>query len=239
MKKRLDVLLFEKGLYLSREKAKQAIELGRVKVDGVVQKKPSFLADENSIFETLPFEFVSRGGFKLQKALEDFGVSVTNKTVLDIGASTGGFTDVCLQNGAKKVYAVDTGIGQLVEKIKCDTRVVNLEKTNYLTLDKSQISDVNFVVIDVSFVSLTKLSQKLFSDFEHVEIVALIKPQFECGVDYARKHKGIVKDQKMHEKIVEKIRNNFCELGFVCLGVVESSIKGGDGNTEFLIYLKK
>lgn len=239
MKKRIDVLLYEKGLYQSREKAKQAVEMGRVKVDGVVAGKPSFLCDEGCSFETLPFEFVSRGGFKLQKAIEDFGCDLTGKIVLDVGASTGGFSDVCLQNGAKKIYAVDTGEGQLADKIKNDSRVVNLEKTNYLTFDKSHFCDVNFVVIDVSFVSLAKLAPKLAGDFEKVEIVALIKPQFEVGPQYAKKHKGVVKDPKVHQKIVDSIKTVFSGLGFACEGVVESSIKGGDGNTEFLIYLKK
>ena len=239
MKKRLDVVLFEKGLYQSREKAKQAIELGRVKCDGHVLSKPAMLVEETLQFEVLPFEFVSRGGFKLQKALEDFGASVKEKVVLDIGASTGGFSDVCLQNGAQKIYAVDTGEGQLADKIKNDKRVINLEKTNYLTLEKRVFTDVNFVVIDVSFVSLTKLIPKLATDFEHVEIVALIKPQFECGVEYARKHKGIVKDPKIHQKIIARIKLNFENFGFVCQNIVKSSIIGGDGNVEFLIYLKK
>ena len=239
MKKRADVFLFENGFYQSREKSKQAIEMGRVKINGVVISKPSFDVDENDKIKTLPFEFVSRGGFKLQRALEEFGVNLDGKIVLDIGASTGGFSDVCLQNGAKKIYAVDTGVGQLADKIKCDKRVKNFEKTNYLTFDKSNFSDVNFVVIDVSFVSLTKLIPKLASDFEHVEIVALIKPQFEVGAEYAKKHNGVIKDKKIHEKIVEKIKNNFEEFGFIYKNITKSSILGGDGNVEFLIYIKK
>lgn len=239
MRKRLDVLLFEKKLYNSREKAKQAIELGRVKVDDIIVRKPSMLIEEDSIIEAKPFEFVSRGGFKLQKALEEFHVVVKNKVVLDIGASTGGFSDVCLQNGAKKIYAVDTGEGQLVEKIRTDKRVVNLEKTNYLFLDKHNFKDVEIVVIDVSFVSLTKFVSKLAEDFDSVEIVALIKPQFECGNEYARKHKGIVKDERMHKKICDMIETSFAEFGFEKKGLIVSPIKGGDGNTEFLIHLKK
>jgi len=144
-----------------------------------------------------------------------------------------------LQAGAKKVYAVDTGEGQLAEKIANDKRVTNLEKTNYLTLSKDQFEGTNFVVIDVSFVSLSKLAPKLASDFEKVEIVALIKPQFECGIDYARKHKGIVKDEKMHKKICEDITKCFEGFGFAKKGLIISPIKGGDGNVEFLIYLKK
>lgn len=239
MKKRLDLLLFEKGLYASREKAKQAILSSRVKVDGTVTTKPSMEIEETSFLEVLPFEFVSRGGFKLQKALEKFEIDLRGKIVLDIGASTGGFTDVCLQAGAKKVYAVDTGEGQLADKIKNDKRVINLEKTNYLTFDKKAFVDAEFVCIDVSFVSLTKLAEKLSSDFQSIEIVALIKPQFECGADYARKHKGIVKDVKMHEKIIKNIEHCFSSYGFKNYGIITSPIKGGDGNVEFLIHLKK
>ena len=239
MKKRIDLILFEKGFYSSREKSKQAIEMGRVQVDGKIVSKPSLECDEDCQISALPFEFVSRGGFKLQSAIEKFGIDLKGKVVLDIGASTGGFSDVCLKAGAKKIYAVDTGEGQISEVIKNNPKVINLEKTNYLDLQKSFLSDVEFVVIDVSFVSLTKLIPKLANDFEKVEIVALIKPQFECGIDYARKHKGIVKDAKVREKIIKNISDCFEKFGFVKHGLIESPIKGGDGNVEFLIYLSK
>ena len=239
MKKRIDVILFEKGFYSSREKSKQAVEMGRVTVNGKIVLKPSFECEEESEISALPFEFVSRGGFKLQSATENFAIDLKDKVVLDIGASTGGFSDVCLQAGAKKIYAVDTGEGQLDEKIRNNAKVVNLEKTNYLQLPKEKISDVQVVVIDVSFVSLTKLIPKLADDFNHVEVVALIKPQFECGLEYARKHKGIVKDAKMHEKIIKNISESFKKFGFVKRGLITSPIKGGDGNVEFLIYLSK
>ena len=238
MKKRLDILLAEKGLYPSREKAKEAIKSSRVKLAGKVITKPSLEFDEECEFEILPFDFVSRGGIKLQNALVEFNINLNNKTVLDIGASTGGFTDVCLQNGAKKVYAVDTGKDQLDKKLQADKRVVNLERTNYLNLDVSQFQ-VDFVVIDVSFVSITKLIKKLSTDFEKVEIVALIKPQFEVGIDYAKKHKGIIKDEKIHKKVLENVKKCFKNANFSILGETMSSIKGGDGNTEFLLYLKK
>ncbi len=239
MKERLDTLLAKNGYYSSRQKAKEAIELGRVKVDDILQQKPSIEVDENAKIEAKPFEFVSRGGFKLQKAIEEFNINLKDRVVLDIGASTGGFSDVCLQGGVKKVYCVDTGAGQLAEKILNDKRAVNLEKTNYLTLSKEKFSGVNLVVIDVSFVSLTLLSTKLSNDFEHIDIIALIKPQFECGVDYARKHKGVVKDEKVRQKVIESVCKNFESKGFVIKNIITSPIKGGDGNVEFLAWIKK
>ena len=239
MKNRLDIILAEKGYYNSREKARQAIKLSRVKVNGKIITKPSFECDESEKFEALPFEFVSRGGFKLQHALEQFKIDLNGSVVMDIGASTGGFSDVCLQNGAKKVYAIDTGDNQLDEKIKNSEKVVNLQKTNYLTLNCKNFQDVNFVCIDVSFVSLTKFAKKLFDDFKNVKIVALIKPQFECGLEYAKKHKGVVKDEKIHKKIIENIKKSFMNTGFSFKGLTTSPIKGGDGNTEFLAYFEK
>lgn len=239
MKKRLDMFLYEKGFYSSRQKSKQAIETGRVFVNGKVVEKASIEVEDNVKIEAKPFEFVSRGGYKLQKAIEEFSIDLTDKVVLDIGASTGGFSDVCLKNGARKIYAVDTGEGQLAEMIKNNPKVLDMSKTNFLTLEKEKITDVDFVVIDVSFVSLTKLIPVLASDFDKVKIVALIKPQFECGLEYARKHKGIVKDEKMHEKIIKNIAENFEKYGFKNNGIIVSPIKGGDGNTEFLIFVEK
>ena len=237
MKKRIDVLLFEKNYYNSREKAKEAIKSSKVKLNGKLVTKPSLEVEENCEFETLPFSFVSRGGVKLQKAIETFKIHLKDKVVLDIGASTGGFTEVCLKNGAKKVYAVDTGKDQLDEALKTNSKVVNLEQTNYLNLDCSKFN-IDFVVIDVSFVSLTKILPKVATDFKIVGLVALIKPQFEVGLEYAKKHKGIVKDEKMHKKVLENIKNLLKNLNFSIFGEIESPIKGGDGNKEFLIYCK-
>lgn len=237
MKKRIDVLLFEKNYYNSREKAKEAIKSSKVKLNGQLVTKPSLEVEENCEFETLPFSFVSRGGIKLQKAIETFKIDLKDKVVLDIGASTGGFTEVCLKNGAKKVYAVDTGKDQLDEALKTNSKVVNLEQTNYLDLDCSKFN-IDFVVIDVSFVSLTKILPKVATDFKNVGLVALIKPQFEVGLEYAKKHKGIVKDEKMHKKVLENIKNLLKNLNFSIFGEIESPIKGGDGNKEFLIYCK-
>ena len=235
--KRLDSFLFEQGYYASRGKAKEAILSNRVKVNGKEITKPAYTVEDIAKIEALPFEFVSRGGFKLQKALEEFKVDLKGKVIVDIGASTGGFTDVCLKNGAKKVYAIDTGTDQLAESLRKNKRVVNLENTNYLTFDKSIFPGADFAVVDVSFVSLTKLAEKLSKDFN--EIIALVKPQFECGKDYAKKHKGIVKDEKMHEKILKDISFAFTSVGFTLSPIIPSPILGGDGNKEFLLHAWK
>ena len=168
--KRLDTFLFENNFYASREKAKEAIVSARVKVNGKVITKPAFSVGENGQIEALPFEFVSRGGFKLQKALEEFKIDLKGKVVADIGASTGGFTDVCLKNGAKKVYAIDTGTNQLAENLRKDRRVKSFENTNYLNFDKSNFPDADIAVVDVSFVSLTKLAEKLSKDFNEIMV---------------------------------------------------------------------
>ena len=238
-KVRLDQFLVARGDCSSREKAVQTIKSGRVLVQGKVIAKPSFLVEGEEITVLPAEEYVSRGAFKIKRAYQVFDLSFEGKVVVDIGASTGGFTDVCLQNGAKKIYAVDTGENQLNEQIKNDEKVINMQKTNYLTLNCQSFQDVNFVCIDVSFVSLTKFAKKLYDDFQKVKIVALIKPQFECGLEYAKKHKGIVKDDKIHKKIIENIKKNFINEGFSFKGLTKSPIKGGDGNTEFLIYLEK
>ena len=235
--KRLDSFLFEQGYYPSRGKAKEAILSNRVKVNGKEITKPAYTVEDIAKIEALPFEFVSRGGFKLQKALEEFKVDLKGKVVVDIGASTGGFTDVCLKNGAKKVYAIDTGTDQLAESLRKDKRVISLENTNYLTFDKSNFLDVDMAAIDVSFVSLTKLAEKLSKDFS--EIIALVKPQFECGKEYAKKHKGVVKDEKMHEKILKDITFAFTSVGFTLSPIIPSPILGGDGNKEFLLHAWK
>ena len=234
------MFLVQNGFYPSREKSKQAIESERVLVNGNLVTKVSFDCPFDAKIVAKPFEFVSRGGFKLQKAVEEFDIDLSGKVVLDIGASTGGFTDVCLQNGAKKVYAVDTGERQLAEKLCKDKRVINLEKTNFLNLSKNVFKDTQIVVIDVSFVSLTKFAKKLSMDFEgdKVDIVALIKPQFEVGEQYARKHKGIVKDKKIHGKVIENVVHEFELNNFKKCGLISSPIKGGDGNTEFLAWFR-
>lgn len=241
MKKRLDVYLVEKGCFETREKAQLEIKNGSVCVDKKVITKPSFCVDENMLVEVVGefLKYVSRAGLKIEKAKQFFNIDFLDKVVLDIGASTGGFTDFCLQNGAKKVFAVDVGTNQLHEKLKNDKRVVCIENTDIRTL-KALPDQVDIAVCDVSFISLTKIGDavsKLLPQNKH--FMALIKPQFECGLQVAKKYHGVIKDEKIHAECVEKVTSYLLAIGFDCLGVCQSPIKGGDGNIEFLSYFVK
>lgn len=241
MDKRLDILIYEKKLAKSREAAKELIKNNQIFVDGKIISKPSAIVSENTDTMVIGdvLKYVSRGGLKLEKAINEFNISLNNKICMDIGASTGGFTDCMLQNGARKVYAVDVGHSQLVPELSDDSRVINMEKTNIRTLEKEKISDIiEFISVDVSFISLKLVLPKL-SEFisDEGEIVALIKPQFECGKAALSKN-GILKNKNDHisilKKIITYIRNDFTVKG-LCF----SPIKGGDGNVEYLIYLTK
>lgn len=241
-KERLDILLAEKNIFDSRAKAKSMIMLGKILVNGQKIDKAGTLVSRDSKIEVIGKEmpFVSRGGFKLQKALQVFGIDLRGKICADIGASTGGFTDCMLQSGAKKVYAIDVGYGQLAWKLRQDERVVNLERTNIRNIDGAKISDaLNFCSIDVSFISLEKVlpvAKNLLT--EDGEIVALIKPQFEAGREHVGK-KGVVRDKKIHIAVTEKILNFAQDLEFKICGLDYSPIKGPEGNIEYLLYLSK
>ena len=241
-KERLDILLTEQNFFESRAKAKSMIMLGKILVDGQKIDKAGTLIKRDAKIEIIGKEmpFVSRGGFKLQKALKVFEIDLREKICVDIGASTGGFTDCMLQNGAKKVYAIDVGYGQLAWKLRQDARVINLERTNIRNITQEQISDaINFCSIDVSFISLEKVlpvAKNLLSD--DGEIVALIKPQFEAGREYVGK-KGVVRDKKIHVEVIEKILNFAQEINFKICGLDFSPIKGPEGNIEYLAYLSK
>lgn len=243
MKERLDVLLVNRGLAVSREKAKAVIMAGLVYVDGQKEDKAGSTFDsEKSNIEVRgnTLKYVSRGGLKLEKALEAFTFDLQGKFCMDIGASTGGFTDCMLQNGASKVYSVDVGHGQLDWKLRNDERVVCMEKTNFRYLKREDIEDdIEFASCDVSFISLTKIllpARALLTD--DGMMVCLIKPQFEAGRDKVGK-KGVVREPKVHIEVIEKV----CELanvtGFDILGLDHSPIKGPEGNIEYLIHLKK
>ncbi|MEE1280123.1 MAG: TlyA family RNA methyltransferase [Oscillospiraceae bacterium] len=241
-KKRLDVILVERGYVPSRERAKSLIMSGIVFVDGErVDKAGSTIAeDANLEVRGSGLSYVSRGGLKLEKAMQKFPIVLNQKVCMDIGASTGGFTDCMLQNGAKKVFAVDVGYGQLAWKLRCDERVVNLERTNVRYLTAEQVGEpVDFISVDVSFISLTlvlPVAKTYLS--ENGEMVCLIKPQFEAGRENVGK-KGVVRDKQVHIDVVNKITSFAKENNFVVKGLTFSPVKGPEGNIEYLIYLKK
>ena len=241
-KQRLDVLLVEKGLAPSREKAKAIIMAGIVYVDGNKEDKAGTTFPVNAVIEikgkTLPY--VSRGGLKLEKAMQKFPITLSGKVCMDVGSSTGGFTDCMLQNGAAKVFSVDVGYGQLAWKLRTDERVVNMERTNfrYLTIDDIG-TKLDFASVDVSFISLKIILPVLFELLnDGGEAVCLIKPQFEAGRDKVGK-KGVVRDKETHAEVIKTITDFAFDTGFSVVGLDFSPIKGPEGNIEYLMYLRK
>lgn len=241
MQNRLDVELVNRGLAESREKAKAYIMAGSVYVDGQKAFKAGDKVKDGMQLEVrgTPLPFVSRGGLKLDKAVKVFEISLKDSVCMDIGASTGGFTDCMLQNGAIKVYSVDVGYGQLAWKLRCDDRVVNIERTNIRYFDTESIDDkIDFVSIDVSFISLKlvlPVVKKLLKDKGHC--VALIKPQFEAGREEVGK-KGVVRDKDIHKKVIIQCIDYAVENGLNVLDIDYSPIKGPEGNIEFLMYIE-
>ncbi|MGN1413609.1 MAG: TlyA family RNA methyltransferase [Anaerovoracaceae bacterium] len=242
MKERLDVLLVNKGFYPSRERAKASIMAGIVYVDGQKSDKAGNMVDENAeitVKENL-CPYVSRGGLKLEKAMNLWGFPLSDCVCMDIGASTGGFTDCMLQKGARKVYAVDVGYGQLDYKLRMDDRVVNMEKCNIRYLDPQTIEDpVDFISIDVSFISL-KLVFPVAAGLLREDgcLVCLVKPQFEAGREQVGK-KGIVRDRKVHKEVIENVAAYAAACGLKPEGLTFSPVTGAKGNIEYLMYLKK
>lgn len=242
MKDRLDVLLVKRGLAESREKAKAVIMSGIVYVDGQKEDKAgqTFADTVNIEVRGSTLKYVSRGGLKLEKAMECFDVSVKDKVCMDIGASSGGFTDCMLQNGAKKVYAVDVGHGQLAWKLRNDTRVVVMEKTNIRYVKPEDIGEsIDFASIDVSFISLSKVLPAAYNLLgERGEIVALIKPQFEAGREKVGK-KGVVREKSTHIEVIQNCFAYAKENGFFVRELEFSPVKGPEGNIEYLYHLVK
>lgn len=233
---RLDQELVKRNLYQSRAKAVAAIDAGLVKVNGVVAKKPSQSVVESDVIigGNLPYS-VGRGSLKLQAALDEFGINPENMICLDVGASTGGFTEVLLNRGAVRVYAVDVGSNQLADNLRDDLRVVSLEQTDIRALPPVEMVDL--IVVDVSFVSLTNIVD-VFPKWGAKDVVVLIKPQFEVPREVAAKFNGIIKSQHWHNWSIERVRNAFEELGYVFAGLIKSPVLGGSGNTEFLARFK-
>ena len=241
-KERLDVRLVQLGLANSRELAKAYIMAGNVYVDGQKEDKAGTKVAVNANIEVKgsQMKYVSRGGYKLEKAINEFGVQLEGKICLDIGASTGGFTDCMLQNGASKVYAIDVGYGQFAWKLRNDERVVCLEKTNVRYVTHEQVPDEgDFASIDVSFISLTKVLPAVLGVLgANGQLVCLIKPQFEAGREKVGK-KGVVRDINVHREVIEMIVNYVRAQNLGILALDFSPIKGPEGNIEYLIYLDK
>ncbi len=241
-KQRLDVLLVEKGLAPSREKAKAIIMAGIVYVDGNKEDKAGTTFPENAAIEvkgkTLPY--VSRGGLKLEKAMQKFPITLSGKVCMDVGSSTGGFTDCMLQNGATKVYAIDVGHGQLAWKLRNDERVVCMEKTNIRYVAPEDIDELAaFSSIDVSFISLTKVLLPVKNLLtEDGQVVCLIKPQFEAGREKVGK-KGVVRDRAVHEEVIRMVMDYAASIDFYPLALDFSPVKGPEGNIEYLLFLSK
>ena len=241
-KERLDVLLVKRGLAESREKAKAIIMTGNVFVEEQREDKAgsTFAEDAQIRIKGTPMKYVSRGGYKLEKAMELWHVPLQDKLCMDVGSSTGGFTDCMLQNGAVKVYAIDVGTNQLAWKLRQDERVVSMEKTNIRYVTPEDIADpIDFSSIDVAFISLTKVLIPVWNLLKNGgRVVCLVKPQFEAGREKVGK-KGVVRDKKVHEELVCHIMTYALSMGFEILGLSYSPIKGPEGNIEYLLYIEK
>ena len=243
MKKRLDILITDRGLAPSREKAKAIIMSGIVYVDGEKEDKAGALFEETAEIEvrgkTLPY--VSRGGLKLEKAMQTFPITLDKAVCMDVGASTGGFTDCMLQNGASRVFAVDVGHGQLDWKLRNDERVVCMERTNirYVTPEDIGGAELDFASIDVSFISLSKVLPPVLAMLrDGGQVVALIKPQFEAGREKVGK-KGVVRDKTVHLEVIREVLGFAESAGFILGGLTFSPVKGPEGNIEYLVWLIK
>lgn len=241
-KERIDTLLVEKGVFQSREKARASIMAGEIYVNGIkITKAGQIVKKEDSLeFRGKEMPYVSRGGYKLEKAIKEFKIDLKDKVCMDVGASTGGFTDCMLQNGASKVFSIDVGYGQFAWKLRTDPRVVCMERTNIRYVTQESIGEYcDMASIDVSFISLTKVLPAVKTLLkEDGKVLALIKPQFEAGRDKVGK-KGVVKEKETHREVIYNIVNFSIKEGFSIIGIEYSPIKGPEGNIEYLLYMTK
>ncbi len=238
---RLDTYLVQNNFFPTKSKAQLAIKDGIIYVDDKQILKNGFEVKDSSIvtLKGEPLKYVSRGGLKLEKALVEWDISLDSKVMIDIGSSTGGFSDVALQNGISKVYAIDVGTKQFDEELAKNEKIHLYENTDFRNIDKEIIEDANFASIDVSFISVTKIVDR-FKELPNLrEVVCLIKPQFECGMEIASKYKGVIKSEEVRKETINKVIDSFLKVGYKNIGVIESPIKGGDGNIEYLAYFTK
>ena len=237
---RLDKELVEKSLVPSRSKAQELIKEGFILVNGKVVDKSNYIVKETDVIEIKEndkLKYVSRGGLKLDKAINEFNIDMNNKRVMDIGSSTGGFSDCALQYGASKIIAVDVGTNLMHESLRNDPRIDLHEQTNFKEFESSYFKNIDIAVCDVSFISLKKIIDKIASENDKLDMVCLIKPQFECGKEIADKYKGIILNKQIHIDIIKDMENYFNDKGFYVKNLTSSPIRGGDGNIEYLTLI--
>lgn len=238
---RIDIELVKRGIFETRNKAQNEIKNKIVYCNNVCITKPSFDVTDTDIIEIKgeKLKYVSRGGLKLEKAIKEFNINLNDKILIDIGSSTGGFSDCAIQNGIKKVYAIDVGTNQFDKNLRQNNKVNLYENTDFRNIDNNIINDANIASIDVSFISVTKLTSKLKELTNLSEIICLIKPQFECGKEVSDKYKGVPLDKEVHKSVIENVIKSFKENNYYINNLTSSPIKGGNGNIEYLAYFKR
>ncbi len=239
---RIDKELVNRNLVTTRSKAQELIRNGHVLCNNKKIKKESFQVKEEDILEILKnntLKYVSRGGLKLEKAIKSFNLNFENKNIMDIGSSTGGFTDCALKNKANSVLAIDVGTNLLDPTLRNNKKITLLEQTNFKTLENNHFENIDYIVADVSFISLKLLIDKIYSEDVNTELIFLIKPQFECGKEIADKYKGIILNKKIHLDILNNLTNYFKEKEYNLQNITNSPIKGGNGNIEYISHFNK
>ncbi len=238
---RIDIELVKRGIFETRNKAQNEIKNKIVYCNNICITKPAFDVTENDIIEIKgeKLKYVSRGGLKLEKAIKEFNIDLNDKILIDIGSSTGGFSDCAIQNGIKKVYAIDVGTDQFDKNLRLNNKIILYENTDFRNIDNSIINDANIASIDVSFISVTKLTNKLKELTNLKEIICLIKPQFECGKEISDKYRGVPLNKEVHKSVIENVIKSFKDNNYYINNLTSSPIKGGNGNIEYLAYFKR